>query len=156
MTQTPPTLATPPTLVRDVARGVTVESSRPLVLTNRFTEAMAFDLKGRWRGGIIFAQGSVEIGPSLAAFPSQHHFAAIDVRVVAFVGSAPLTLCRAVLGNDTAPLVLKLEDIEQYTRLVVYARRRIDGGDNTWNEVLYSPGQGPTFYFAAQARFVRT
>jgi hypothetical protein len=129
--------------------GVETIISRPLDLANSpgWVEILAADVSPRWRGGVISCVAHV------VDFPFT--FTVADVRIVGYVGTAPITLVRASLAGDGAPIEYRLEEIAPYSRLAVLVRRRTNGGDPLVNLSSFTPGS-LSVAFSAQARMVTT
>jgi hypothetical protein len=115
------------TKVVDVDRGVDVEVSRDIDLSNiSFTEVLGLEIRKTWRGGIVRGYANVTDNP--VGYGVTYQYAYIDWRVVGYVGSKQETIHRAAVGRDAGALTVVIEGVQAYNRIAVFARLIVDGG----------------------------
>lgn len=90
-----------------------------------YQEIWRVEVKPRWRSGVIQIAGNIADDP--AGVGVTYQYAAIEFRVIGYVGPAQRILRRGVLGGVAGNATHLVQEADRYTWLSVEARKVMDG-----------------------------
>lgn len=111
----------------DLVPSTVDKSGRPADLSGAvdYVEIWRVDFEPRWRGGVIQVAGTIADDP--AGVGVTYQYAAIEYRILGYVGPTARVLRRGALGGAATTALYQVEDPSRYSVLAVEARKIIDG-----------------------------